>query len=158
MGAPGRLGQPQSQREERAEREGALCGSYVGESPWSRLWLEHRMAFWQEVRRSSLGESLSHRSSTAGIDEQRQSMVLELYCRMAGRKREGKKRERGQPWPCGERGEGEREGGLESKKGEFKSTRGGQADPFIGRTILLLPSNYGEDHTWLWSGNCGGSV
>jgi hypothetical protein len=27
-----------------------------------------------------LGESLSHHSSTAGLDEQRKSMVLELYC------------------------------------------------------------------------------
>ena len=33
---------------------------------------------------SSLAESLSHRSSTVGLDEQRQSMVLELYCRKAG--------------------------------------------------------------------------
>jgi hypothetical protein len=41
-----------------------------------------------------------------GLDEQRQSMVLELYCRKAGRKREGRKRERGQPWPRGENGEG----------------------------------------------------
>jgi hypothetical protein len=66
--------------------------------------LEHRMAFWQEVRGDSLGESLSHRSSMAGLDEQRQSMVLELYCRKAGRKRKGRKRD--QPWPHGERGEG----------------------------------------------------
>jgi hypothetical protein len=29
-----------------------------------------------------------------GLDEQRQSMVLELYCRKAGGKRKGKKRER----------------------------------------------------------------
>jgi hypothetical protein len=29
----------------------------------------------------------------AGLDEQRQSMVLELYCRKAGGKREGRKRE-----------------------------------------------------------------
>jgi hypothetical protein len=33
-------------------------------------------------------------------------MVLELYCRKAERKKEGRKRERGQPWPYGERGEG----------------------------------------------------
>jgi hypothetical protein len=33
-------------------------------------------------------------------------MVLELYCRKAGGRREGRKRERGQPWPRGERGEG----------------------------------------------------
>ena len=36
-------------------------------------------------------------------------MVLELYCRKAGGKRKGRKRERGQPWPCGKR-EKEREG------------------------------------------------
>ena len=29
-----------------------------------------------------------------GLDEQRQSMVLELYCRKAGGKRKGRKRER----------------------------------------------------------------
>jgi hypothetical protein len=33
------------------------------------------------------------RVSTAGLDEQRQSMVLELYCRKAGGKRESRKRE-----------------------------------------------------------------
>jgi hypothetical protein len=38
-------------------------------------------------------------------------MILELYCRKAGGKREGKKRE-----AC--HGHVEREGGLESKKGE----------------------------------------
>jgi hypothetical protein len=36
-------------------------------------------------------------------------MVLELYCRKAGGKREGRKREKGWPWPRGERGK-EREG------------------------------------------------
>jgi hypothetical protein len=46
------------------------------------------------VRSSSLGESLFHHSSTAGLDEQRQSVGLELYCRKAGRRREGRKRER----------------------------------------------------------------
>jgi hypothetical protein len=45
-------------------------------------------------------------------------MVLELYCRKAERKREGRKRERGWPWPRREGEKGEREGGLESKKGE----------------------------------------
>jgi hypothetical protein len=63
--------------------------------------------FCREVRHGSLGENLSHRSSMAGLDEQRQSMVLELYCRKAGGKREDGKRERGRPWPRGE-GEGER--------------------------------------------------
>ena len=64
---------------------------------WARVlgpWLEVRKTFWQEVRRSSLGESLSHHSSTVGLDEQRQSMVIELYGRKAGRKTEGRKRER----------------------------------------------------------------
>jgi hypothetical protein len=38
-------------------------------------------------------------------------MVLELYCRKAGGKREDfkKERERDQPWPRGKKGEGERE-------------------------------------------------
>jgi hypothetical protein len=38
-----------------------------------------------------------------GLDEQRQSMVLELYCRKAGGKKEGGKRERDQPWQRGEK-------------------------------------------------------
>ena len=39
------------------------------------------------------GESFPHRREcAAGLDEQRQSMVLELYCRKAGGKREGRKR------------------------------------------------------------------
>jgi hypothetical protein len=64
-------------------------------------WLQCRKAFWQEVRHGSLGESLSHLSSKAGLDGHRQSMVLELYCKMAGGKREGRKRE-------GEAGHGEK--------------------------------------------------
>jgi hypothetical protein len=36
-----------------------------------RLWLQCRKAFWQEVRRCSLGESLSYHSSVVGLDEQR---------------------------------------------------------------------------------------
>ena len=61
-------------------------------------------------------------------------MVLELYCRKAERKREGRKRERGWPWPRGERGEGRerRRARDESKKGEsLKRVRRGQAAPFI---------------------------
>ena len=75
----------------------------------------------------------------AGLDDQRQSMALELYCRKAERKREG---------------------GLESKKGEsLKRARRGQAAPLIvGWAILLLPGNCGEEHTWLNSGNCGGGI
>ena len=48
------------------------------------------------VRRGSLEESLSHRPSTAGLDEQRQFMVLELYCRKAGGKREEREESHGQ--------------------------------------------------------------
>ena len=95
--------QPWGRREERAVGDGALDGSHAGESPWSGPWLEHRMAFWQEVRPGSLGVSPSHRSSTAGLDDQRQS-ILELYCRKAGGKRKGRKRD--WPWPHGERREG----------------------------------------------------
>jgi hypothetical protein len=67
-------------------------GSHMGESPWSGQWLACRKAFQQEVRHGSLGENLSHRSSMAGLDEQRQSMVLELYSRKAGRRRESRER------------------------------------------------------------------
>jgi hypothetical protein len=56
---------------------GSAVWSPVGESLWSSLWLECRKAFQWEVRHGSLGESLSHRSSMAGLDEQRQSTVLE---------------------------------------------------------------------------------
>jgi hypothetical protein len=54
----------------------------------------HRKAFLK-ARCGSLGEILPHPLSTAGLDEQRQSTVLELYCRKAGRKRESRKREAG---------------------------------------------------------------
>jgi hypothetical protein len=37
----------------------------------------------------------------AGLDEQRQSMVLELYCRKGGRKREGRKRPAMATWRKG---------------------------------------------------------
>ena len=65
----------------------------------------------------------------ADLDEQRQSMVLELYCRKAGRKREGRKRETGHGHM--ERGgTREREGGLKSKKGEgLMRERGGAKQP-----------------------------
>ena len=58
-------------------------------------------------------------------------MVLELYCRKALGKRESRKRERGRPWPYGERGEGEREGGLEKR---------------VRRLRALLPNSYKIDH------------
>ena len=67
--------------------------------------LEHMKAFHLESRIGSLRESLSHPPSTVGLDEQRQSMVLELYYRKAGRKREGRReRERDWSWPRGEKG------------------------------------------------------
>lgn len=66
-------------------------GSDAGENPNSSLWLEHRKAFHWEIRKGSLEESLSHHPSTAGLDEQRQFMVLELYYRKAGGKRESKR-------------------------------------------------------------------
>jgi hypothetical protein len=52
----------------------------------------------------------------AGLDEQRQSMVLELYCKKAGRKREGRKREGEASHGNVERGgKTGREGGLEMR-------------------------------------------
>jgi hypothetical protein len=53
------------------------------------------------------------RVSTVGLCEQRQSMVLELYCRKAGEKREG--RERGRERKSGREGGRERE---ERERGE----------------------------------------
>jgi hypothetical protein len=71
----------------------------------------------------------------AGLDDQRQSMVLELYCRKAERKREGIKREgikREASHGHVERGgKGERKGGLESKKGEGLRDRGGAKQPLL---------------------------
>jgi hypothetical protein len=50
-----------------------------------------------------------------GLDDQRQSMVLELYCRKVGRKRESRKRETSYSH-VERRGKGRREGGLEKRK------------------------------------------
>jgi hypothetical protein len=61
-------------------------------------------------------------------------MVLELFCRKAGEKRDGIKRERGCPWSCIERGKGRerRRARYESKKCEsLKRVRRGQPAPFI---------------------------
>jgi hypothetical protein len=52
------------------------------------------------------------------LDDQRQSMVLELYCRKAERKREGRKTEGKAGHGHLERGGKGKIGGLESKKGE----------------------------------------
>jgi hypothetical protein len=57
-------------------------------------------------------------------------MILELYCRKPERERRYK--EKGWPWPRGERGKGKREGGIESKTGEsLKRVRRDQAAPVI---------------------------
>jgi hypothetical protein len=108
MGAPGadRSSLGLKGREKQGERGCRAVPAPTG------LGLERRKAFQQEVRHSSLGESLSHRLSMAGLDDQRQSMVLELYCRKAERERE-RERERG--------GEGEREGGLEMRVRKVKA-------------------------------------
>jgi hypothetical protein len=92
-----------------------LGGSHKSESPWSGLWLERRKAIWQEVRCGSLGESLFHHSSMVGLDKQRQSMVLELYCRKAERKREGKRKREASHDHLERRGKGRRKGGLEMR-------------------------------------------
>ena len=68
-----------------------MRGSHTCESEHSGSGLEHRKAFHQEIRNGSLGESLSHPPSFTGLDEQRLSMVLELYYREAGGKREGER-------------------------------------------------------------------
>jgi hypothetical protein len=47
-----------------------------------------------EVRHGSLRESLFHCSSRIGLDDQRQSIVVELYRRKAGRKDKKVERER----------------------------------------------------------------
>ena len=59
----------------------------------------------------------------AGFDEQRQSIVLELYCRKTERKREGKREVRAMWREGGKRGE--RRARDESKKGESLRERGG---------------------------------
>jgi predicted metal-binding protein len=71
-----------------------MRGSHTSENEHSGSWLEHRKAFHWEIRKGSLGESLSCPPSVADLDEHRLSMVLELYYRKSGRKTEGKERER----------------------------------------------------------------
>ena len=67
--------------------------------------MEHRKAFNWEIRNGLLGENLSHHPpNSVGLDEQRLSMVLELYYRKTGGEREGRK-DRDWPWPRGKKGE-----------------------------------------------------
>jgi hypothetical protein len=85
-----------------------VCGWSTGR-PSDRRW---------EIRHSWLEENLSDHPSTVGLDEQRQSMVLELYCRKAGRKERRWKEREGETSHVQEerRGKGEREERLESKR------------------------------------------
>jgi hypothetical protein len=125
--APGVAQSSPGQREEKTRREGALGGSHMGNSPWSCPLLEHREALQHEVRHSSLGENLFHHSSMVGLDEQRQSMILELYCRKTERKREaghGHVERRGE-------GSGKRRARDESKKGESLRERGEAKQPLL---------------------------
>ena len=64
-------------------------------------------------------------SSTVGLDEQRWSMVLELYCRksMGGEEEEEEER------PCGERGE--RRGRREVRDKKSLKERGGAEKPLL---------------------------
>jgi hypothetical protein len=88
----------------------------VSMSPWSGQGLECRKTFRREGRPRSLGETLSHlifqSRHKAGLDDQRQSMVLELYCGKQGEREKGERG--GGAWPWREGGE-EREGGLEQR-------------------------------------------
>jgi hypothetical protein len=73
-----------------------------------------------EIRKGSLGKSLSYSPSALALDKQRHSMVLELYCRKAGRKREGRKERRGLERKRLERKREKRRG---EKRGEEKTKR-----------------------------------
>ena len=76
--------------------------------------MEHRKAFNWEIRNGLLGENLSHHPpNSVGLDEQRLSMVLELYYRKSGgkEKKGGKKgTDYGQEERRGERREREKKG------------------------------------------------
>ena len=63
-----------------------------------------------------------------GLDEQRQSIVLELYCRKAGGKRESRKIER---LAMVKRREGGKRAGQERLESKRERVRWGQAAPLI---------------------------
>jgi hypothetical protein len=71
--------------------------------------MKHRKVFRWEVRCGLLEGNNSHHSSMVGLDEQRESMVLEFYCRKTGAKREGRERSAMATWRGGGR-EREKEG------------------------------------------------
>ena len=72
----------------------------------------YRKSFLQEIRNDSLGKSLSHCLITVGLDEQRQSMVLEPYCRQGEREKVEKVRD----WPRPRREKGEKERGGKARE------------------------------------------
>jgi hypothetical protein len=93
-------------------------------------------------------ESLSHRSSTVGLDEQRQSMVLEFYCRKAERKRD-----RDRPVMATWREGKGREGGLEKRvrKMRAKESEEGPSSSFysgLGYQITLGRNIPGCSQVW----------
>jgi hypothetical protein len=94
----------------------------------------------------------------AGIDEQRQSMVLELYCRKAERKREGKRKRGTSHGHMERRGEG-RGKRITRDNNERDENLREKSPPFIvGWAFLQLQGSCGEEHTWILSGNCEGGV
>jgi hypothetical protein len=81
-----------------------------------------------------------------GLDEQRYSMVLELYCRKAGGKREGRKRERGERLERKskrerreEKRQRERSGRVrvKSKRETIRERSEGPNSPFLWSSLLL---------------------
>jgi hypothetical protein len=85
----------------------------------------HRKAFRWEIRNGSLGESLSHRLSTVGLDAQRQSMDLEFYCRKAWERREEREKERERERERERKRKREREAGhgQEERRGKGRERR-----------------------------------
>jgi hypothetical protein len=125
------LGQPQGIKEEREGGERALGDSHSGENLWADPWQSAGRPSSRRLDMALQGKILFHCSSMAGLDAQRQSMVLEFYCRKAARR---EKVERGRPaMVCGERGEGRerRRARDETKKGKSIRERGGTKQPLL---------------------------
>jgi hypothetical protein len=77
-----------------AEGRGGQGERVTGKRLWSGPWLEPRKAFKLEVTQGYLEDGLSYFLIMEGLDEQRQSIVLELYCRKAERKKIEREKER----------------------------------------------------------------